>query len=201
MRRRFLSHLTYANVMSTLAVVLVIGGGAAYAANTIISTDIVNNEVYGADVRDDTLAGGGLGHVDLKAGSVRSSEVGADSLTGADVLESGLGTVPDADVLDGKDSKDFARLGGLINGDGTISQGTGFTVTHPNDGEYQVQFPSGTLGVTCPPIVTATPFAGIVRHPQLSGRGCSGLGAGNFTIKMLDNDGVAHDTPFLFIAM
>ena len=40
-----------------------------------------------------------------------------------------------------------------------------------------------------------------LRHPQLSGRGCSGLGAGNFTIKMLDNDGVAHDTPFLFIAM
>ncbi len=86
---RLRTHLTYANVMSTLAVVLVIGGGAAYAANTIISTDIVNNEVYGADVRDDTLAGGGLGHVDLKAGSVRSSEVGADSLTGADIADQG----------------------------------------------------------------------------------------------------------------
>ena len=27
-------HLTYANVMATLAVVLVVGGGAAYAAKT-----------------------------------------------------------------------------------------------------------------------------------------------------------------------
>jgi len=58
-----------------LALFLVLTGGIAYAANTIGSTDIINNEVYGADVRDDSLAGGGLGHVDLKAGSVRSSEV------------------------------------------------------------------------------------------------------------------------------
>src|SRR5688500_12645186 len=95
------SHLSYANVMSTLAVALVIGGGAAYAANTVFSEHIGNNAVYGADVRDDTLAGGGLGHVDIKGGAVRSSEVGADSLSGADIVESSLGEVPSA------------RLGGL----------------------------------------------------------------------------------------
>ena len=95
----------------------------------------------------------------------------------------------------------FARLGGLINGDGTISQGTGFTVTHPSDGEYVVSFPAGTLGTFCPPVVTAVVFAGVVRNPQISGRLCSGLGAGNFTLKTLDTAGVAHDTPFMFIAM
>ncbi len=90
--RRLRERLTYANVVSSLALFLVIAGGTAYAANTISSTDIVNNEVYGVDVRDDTLAGGGLGHVDLKAGAVRSSEVAADSLTGADINESSLAT-------------------------------------------------------------------------------------------------------------
>ncbi len=79
--------------MGALALFLVIAGGTAYAANTVGSSDIINNQVFSADVRDDTLAGGGLGHVDLKAGSVRSSEVGADSLTGADIAnQSGVDT-------------------------------------------------------------------------------------------------------------
>jgi hypothetical protein len=145
------------------------------------STDIGNNGVLSIDVRDDSRPNGGL--------------------TGADIVEGSLGPVPNADTLDGKDSKDFARLGGVINGDGSISQGSGFTVSHPSDGAYQISFPSGTLSnASCPPVATAMVFAGIVRHPQKSGRSCSGLGAGSFTIKMLDNDGVAHDTPFLFMA-
>ena len=186
-----LAHLR-AQWMGALALLLVLAGGTAYAANTIGSSDIINgqvksadignNQVRSADVRDDTIANGGL--------------------TGKDIIEGSLGTVPAADTLDGMDSKDFARLGGVINGDGSISQGSGFTVSHPSDGEYQVSFPSGTLSnANCPPVATAMVFAGIVRHPQLSGRSCSGLGAGSFTIKTLDNDGVAHDTPFVFMGM
>ena len=191
MIRTVLAHLR-AQWMGALALFLVLAGGTAYAANTIGSSDIINgqvksadignNQVRSADVRDDTIANGGL--------------------TGKDIIEGSLGTVPAADTLDGMDSKDFARLGGVVNGDGSILQGSGFTVSHPSDGEYQVSFPSGTLSnANCPPVATAVPFAGIVRHPQMSGRSCSGLGAGSFTIKMLDNDGVAHDTPFLFMAM
>ena len=172
--------------LGALALFLVLTGGVAYAANTVGSDDVIDNSLLSADVKNQQL---------------RSADIHDGGVQGIDIVEASLGVVPNADQLDGKDSKDFARLGGVVNGDGSIVQGTGFTVTHPNDGEYQVSFPNGTLGVNCPPIVTAMPFAGIVRHPQLSGRTCSGLGSGNFTIKMLDNDGVAHDTPFLFIAM
>jgi hypothetical protein len=80
-------HLTYANVISTLCLFLVIAGGAAYAADTIFSGDIVDDEVFSADVRDDTLAGGGLGAVDLRAGSVSTSEVANGSLRSADVRD------------------------------------------------------------------------------------------------------------------
>ena len=113
-------HLTYANVMSTLAVFLVIGGGAAYAANTVFSTDIVDGEVKTADigngevkvadigtgavatdeigadqvrsvdVRNDSLSGGGLGASDLGTGSVGSSEVTDNSLATNDVVEEAL---------------------------------------------------------------------------------------------------------------
>ena len=74
--RRLRPHLTYANIMVTLLAVGALTGGVAYAANTVFSTDIVNgevksldignNQVYSADVRDDTLANGGLTGADIK---------------------------------------------------------------------------------------------------------------------------------------
>jgi len=100
-----------------LALFLVIAGGTAYAANTISSSDIINGEVKtadisdtdgvrSADVRNDTLSGGGLTDADLRNGSVgnteiadggvRSPEVQSESLTGGDVAESTLGQVPSA---------------------------------------------------------------------------------------------------------
>ena len=57
MRQRIRSHLTYANVMATIAVFLVLGGGSAVAlsgSNTVFSDDIVDNQVQSADVRDYT---------------------------------------------------------------------------------------------------------------------------------------------------
>ncbi len=109
--RRLTGRLTYANVMSTIAVFGVLGGGTAYAVtqidrNSVKSKHIVNDQVKSVDVRDDTLTGGGLTDADLRAGSVGSSEVGDgqlqgvdvkdDSLGGADIAESSLGQVPSA---------------------------------------------------------------------------------------------------------
>ena len=99
-----------------LALFLVLTGGVAYAANTIGSSDIINNEVYSADVRDDTLTGGGLAHVDLRPGSVGSSEVAANSLRGGDIDEgtlTGGGDVSDAlsNLQIGPDTIGRAELG------------------------------------------------------------------------------------------
>jgi hypothetical protein len=63
-------HITYANVMATLAVVLVIGGGAAYAANTVFSTDIVDGEVKTAD-----LASNGVRSVKIANGQVTPADL------------------------------------------------------------------------------------------------------------------------------
>jgi hypothetical protein len=93
MRQWVLSRLTYANVMATLAVFLVLSGGTAVAlsgSNTVFSDDIVDNEVRAADVRNDTLIGGGLGAADLQPGSVGTSEAASNSLGGADIDEASL---------------------------------------------------------------------------------------------------------------
>jgi hypothetical protein len=111
--QRLRRHLTYANVMVTVLAFVVLTGGAAYAANTIFSSDIVdgevkgvdigNNQVRSADVRDDSLSGGGLIGADLQADSVAAIEVQPnsidedeivnDSLSGADIADqSGVDT-------------------------------------------------------------------------------------------------------------
>jgi hypothetical protein len=95
MRQWLRSHLTYGNVMATIAVFLVLGGGSAVALSG-------SNTVFTDDIADDTLpAGGGnpaggLVAADLRPGSVGTSEVAGNSLTGGDINESTLGPVPNA---------------------------------------------------------------------------------------------------------
>jgi hypothetical protein len=75
---RFRSHLTYANVAATLALVIAVVGGTAYAANTVFSTDIVNGEVKS---------------VDIGTGQVQSVDVKNEGLSGSDIAESTLQNV------------------------------------------------------------------------------------------------------------
>ena len=140
--RALRNRLTYANVVATLALVIAVVGGTAYAANTVFSSDIVDDQVRSVDVRNDTLSGGGLTAADLRAGavgtsevlddtatggglaaadlrsgSVGSAEVAKSSLRGADIAESTLGQVPDADKLDSLDSTQLNP----VTGDGRIA--------------------------------------------------------------------------------
>src|SRR5262245_13413008 len=82
--RRIRSHLTYANVMATVAVFIALGGGTTAVAlsgtNTVFTDDIAN---------DTQPAGGGnpaggLAAVDLRPNSVGSSEVADFSLSNQD---------------------------------------------------------------------------------------------------------------------
>jgi hypothetical protein len=107
MLARVRSHLTYSNVMSTIACFGVLAGGTAYAANTIGSDDVINDSLLSEDVKNGALRG-----VDVAPDTIGSTRVvdeslqGADvkngSLTGGDINESTLGTVPNANTVGGK---------------------------------------------------------------------------------------------------
>jgi|SRR3954447_17898765 hypothetical protein len=133
MLSRIRSRLTYANVVATLSLFLVLSGGTAVAltgSNTVFSDDIVDNQVKAGDVRNDTLAGGGLTAPDLGPGSVGGSEVQSNSLTGPDVKESSLGRVPqagNADTLDGLDAASFGVgiMGGVMKDAGAAAVANG----------------------------------------------------------------------------
>jgi hypothetical protein len=71
---------SYANIVSTLALVVALGGSGAYAAG---------------------LAKNSVTTKQIKNGTVKAVDVKQDALTGAVVKESTLGTVPSAAKLDG----------------------------------------------------------------------------------------------------
>jgi len=80
---RLRKRLTYANVVSTFTLFIVLGTGTAYATHLVVrSSDVVNGSLVSADLKN------GLGVV--------GADVANHSLTGADIREGTLGQVPTA---------------------------------------------------------------------------------------------------------
>jgi hypothetical protein len=137
-------HLSYANVASTLAVVLALGGGGAAVAAGLGKNTVGSKQIKPAAVKA----------VDLAPGAVTSDKVVDDSLTGADVAESTLGKVPTAGSADRAaqaDSADSATVAGratnvlaaLVDDDGTLvtaqSEGA-VSAARLAPGSYEVAF-------------------------------------------------------------
>lgn len=122
LRRIRAHHPSHATVVAYLALFVAMGG-TAYAAATIGSAQVVDNSLESRDLKDgagvrtqdivnDTVTGGGLASVDVRANSLTSADVaaltGADvtdgSLKGDDIDESSLGSVPNAASADSASS-------------------------------------------------------------------------------------------------
>ena len=85
-------HLTYANVMSTLAMFLVVAGGTALAAsvkkNSVSSNSIKDNAVLSKDLKN----GKAVASSDVKDNSLSASDVKDGSLTGDDIADGSIAT-------------------------------------------------------------------------------------------------------------
>lgn len=84
-----LIHLIKNQGLGLLALLLVLTGGAAYAAtaakDSVVSRSIKNGQVKTVDLKD-----GGVTTAKLAPGSVTQSQLAKDSVTGADVADSSL---------------------------------------------------------------------------------------------------------------
>jgi hypothetical protein len=83
-------HLTYANVISTVCLFLVLGGGAAFAATKLAKSSVGTEQLKGEAVTKGKMA----------PNSVNSKKVVNGSLTGEDIASSTLGKVPSAEHAD-----------------------------------------------------------------------------------------------------
>jgi hypothetical protein len=96
-------------VVAYVALFFALGGAGAYADHLVVrSSDIVDNQVFSEDVRNDDLPNGGLGgadiagltHEDVANGSLFGADIADNSLSGDDIAEVSLGRVPQS-VLGG----------------------------------------------------------------------------------------------------
>ena len=87
-------HLTYANVVATIALFLSLCGGAAVAANTIRSGDIAPGAVQTADVHQRAITSG-----KLAVGAVRGNQIAPRSVGSSQIAPGSIGRseiAPDA---------------------------------------------------------------------------------------------------------
>jgi hypothetical protein len=98
-------HLSYANVISTLCLFLLLGGGAFAATrlkeNSVGSDQIIDGQVRSADVQNNGITGTDIREASLRQVPRAVQAGSADSATNAG----------NADQLDNKDSTEFALSG------------------------------------------------------------------------------------------
>jgi hypothetical protein len=122
--------LSYANVASTIALVAALGTGGAYAADTIGSSDIIdesiltsdikNGEVQNADIKNSAITSlkinnGSVLHDEIGDGAVDSVKLADGGVANADLADGSVGTnkVQDGSVTSAKVLDDNQAGGGL----------------------------------------------------------------------------------------
>lgn len=131
--------LTYANIVSTLALFLVLSGGTAVAlsgSNTVFSDDITNGEVKNGDVGANAIKGGKVTNNSLTGSDVTD-------LTGGDIDESSLARVPRAASADNASADTV--LSAVVELNGSLARatqpGTSSRAIPDSPGVYEVLFP------------------------------------------------------------
>lgn len=118
--RTLVKHLTYANVMSSLAIFMLLGG-SAYAAGKISGSRLKDKSVSGkklkvGSVSNSKLRTNAVTNSKIQAASVQGSRLAANTLTDREINMSKLGKISKAATADsatnaGKvDSKDASQL-------------------------------------------------------------------------------------------
>jgi len=100
---RLRSHITYANVVASLALFLALGG-VGYAAATIGSGQIKNNSVRSKDIRNKTVVGKDVKDNALGSAQVKESSLGKVPMAQAADTAARAGNATVADKLDGLDA-------------------------------------------------------------------------------------------------
>jgi hypothetical protein len=147
--------LTYANVMSSIAVFLVLGGATAFAASKITAKQLQSNSVTTAKIKKNAVTAS-----KIKNNSITTSKVANGAITGAKLNLGTVGTVPNATHAMTADNATHAVTADnakTVNGLGINK----ILYRVPASGGPQVVFNGGGLVITANcnsenPIVTAT---------------------------------------------
>jgi hypothetical protein len=135
--------LTYANVMSSIAVFLVLGGATALAASKITAKQLQSNSVTTAKIKKNAVTGS-----KIKDSAISTSKIAKDAVTGDKVAESTLGQVPSALNAVNATTATTAGTAGSVGGQSATKI---FTKLSPGAGETTIATLKGfTITAACP---------------------------------------------------
>jgi len=110
--KQIAKRLTYANVMSSIAVFLVLGGATAFAATKIGSNEIKGNAITTGKIKKEAVTTS-----KIKDSSITTTKIANDAVTGAKINLGSLGTVPNAtnaiNATNAKNAENANKLGGI----------------------------------------------------------------------------------------
>ena len=137
--------------------------GAAYAASTIGSEDIIDGSIRNRDFKDGTLRGNEAKRNGFGGGAIKESTLDASQLDADDIAK-----VKNAGTADGLTHR------AVVAATGTLSRGGGTTsATRTGEGQYQVVFnadvKSCTYFATLGDTADASPPAGEIAVSSLAG--------------------------------
>lgn len=149
--------LTYANVMSSLAVFLILGGATAFAAikkvgaNEIKANSIKTGKIVKEAVVTGKIKKGAVTESRIADGAVTTNKIANDAVTGEKANESTFGQVPNAKTLDGIGPSAFSRQASSAIDDNALPLGASGTarelnITAPQSGFLLIIASSDVFG-------------------------------------------------------
>ncbi len=178
--------LSYANVTSTLALVLAVSGGTAYAAATIGSKNIKAHAVTNSKLASNAVTG-----TKVKAGSLSSSDFASGQLPAGPTGPAGPA---------GPAGAAATNLSGTVNSFGTLVFGSGITATsNQSPGVYFVTFNRSVQSCTSVGTVGGYFIGGNTQGPQGGTLVINGAGDTNpntVFVVTRDTTGASVNLPF-----
>jgi hypothetical protein len=182
------------DVMAAIACFASLATGAAYAADTIGSSDIIDESIQSQDLKNFQVK-----RADIDASAVTSNKIADGGVTTADLAD---GTVGAADVADfGLTNEDvgvlFAEVtaaGGLANASGSVSP---FHVGAADSGQTSVDFGRDIHACTAVATVGSS-GAGAVVNGEAKVSDVSGNDEA-MLVQTSTSAGTAHDLPFRLV--
>jgi hypothetical protein len=141
MLRKLRPHLTYANVAATVALVIAVGGGSAWAVQKVRTRDIAYHAVTASKINYNAISSwkvknNSLASKDLRDGSVTTADIRNGTLRAEDF---GADQLPKGEKGDKGDPA--TSLHGTVSAAGALTHGSGVTSVVPGGpGEYAVTF-------------------------------------------------------------
>lgn len=147
--------LTYANVMSSIAVFLILGGATAFAAKKIGSNEIKGNSITTGKIKKEAVTRAKLKKASVDAskladGAVTTPKLANDAVTGEKANESTFGQVPsaaNASKLNGLGAEEYLASYALVAPTGTVVESKGIeAVINFGGGLFAVRFAKPVTG-------------------------------------------------------